>query len=112
ARTSNRRRCGGARREWSAAAAARAARGPAASLPRPAGARASRASGVPEQRRISVRERLDEFLLEVRVARLDRRRHPLFIQALRAIDLGAQPMQEIAVLAPGAHRVFGTPPSH
>ena len=48
---------------------------------------------LPEKRIVPVRQGLDEFLLEVRVARLDRRRHPLFIQPLRAIDLGAQPVQ-------------------
>ena len=60
----------------------------------------------PEQRRIAVGERVHELLLEVGGAGADRWRDALFVEAPRAIDLRAQPVEQVPLLAPGPHGRF------
>ena len=64
---------------------------------------ATRSYRSAEQRRIAVRQRVHELLLEVGRARADRRSRHALRRAPGALDLRAQPVEQVALLAPGPH---------
>src|SRR6516162_2839621 len=61
---------------------------------------------ISEQARVAVGKRLDELLLEIRVAGTDCCRYALFVQVLSAFDFLPQPVEQIALLPSDADRAF------